>query len=260
MDTAPRRSPLLALGAVLMAFSLVVGLVLVGSLVSRFSHVITNTFLATPLTAPVDTSVYLTQGEWAIYVADGGVPVGANVQAALVTRSNAAAAAALLTGLTTFDVAVTGPDGRQVVLHDATSGSNQQITRGSNSFTAQLKFMAPSAGSYRVVIAGNDGTAFIFAPTFAGIVSMFPGGRIAGVLGCGLLFVFGLLLLIIGAVRGRRPAVATAAPQALQWPVDPIAPASQGPVQLPPAGWYPDPTRSATWRYWDGQVWTAHTG
>lgn len=27
---------------------------------------------------------------------------------------------------------------------------------------------------------------------------------------------------------------------------------------LPPSGWYPDPERPRTWRYWDGRQWTAH--
>ncbi len=29
--------------------------------------------------------------------------------------------------------------------------------------------------------------------------------------------------------------------------------------QLPPAGWYPDPTSSSAQRYWDGQAWTRDT-
>lgn len=29
--------------------------------------------------------------------------------------------------------------------------------------------------------------------------------------------------------------------------------------QLPPAGWYPDPTSSSTQRYWNGQAWTRDT-
>ena len=29
--------------------------------------------------------------------------------------------------------------------------------------------------------------------------------------------------------------------------------------QEPPAGWYPDPWKAATQRYWDGKAWTGHT-
>ena len=28
---------------------------------------------------------------------------------------------------------------------------------------------------------------------------------------------------------------------------------------MPVAGWYPDPDRQATWRYWDGAMWTHHS-
>ncbi|MUH43378.1 MAG: DUF4236 domain-containing protein [Actinobacteria bacterium] len=33
----------------------------------------------------------------------------------------------------------------------------------------------------------------------------------------------------------------------------------QPPPPSAPASWYPDPQGVATWRWWDGQVWTQHT-
>lgn len=43
-------------------------------------------------------------------------------------------------------------------------------------------------------------------------------------------------------------------------PGEPIPPhvAPQAPPAMPGPGWYPDPTRPATWRYWDGAHWTHH--
>jgi uncharacterized protein len=34
----------------------------------------------------------------------------------------------------------------------------------------------------------------------------------------------------------------------------------QADAVVTPAGWYPDPTRAALWRWWDGQQWTAYVG
>lgn len=54
-------------------------------------------------------------------------------------------------------------------------------------------------------------------------------------------FVAGLVLLVVRGVR-QRGAVAAATP-----------------AVVPKAGWYPDPTREAAWRWWDGRAWTGWT-
>jgi hypothetical protein len=75
-----------------------------------------------------------------------------------------------------------------------------------------------------------------------------------------LLAVIGLVLLIVGLVRGRRPAVApspASAPGSLAPP--PAAPsvAVQAPAPAAtPQGWYGDPKGEARLRWWDGQQWT----
>ncbi|MFY2786609.1 MULTISPECIES: DUF4429 domain-containing protein [Nocardiaceae] len=43
----------------------------------------------------------------------------------------------------------------------------------------------------------------------------------------------------------------------------PSPPATSNPIPPPPphvpAGWYPNPDRNGSLRYWDGQMWTTHT-
>lgn len=39
----------------------------------------------------------------------------------------------------------------------------------------------------------------------------------------------------------------------------PVPPSPPVPA-LPPAGWFPDPTGQATYRWWDGREWTPHVG
>ena len=53
----------------------------------------------------------------------------------------------------------------------------------------------------------------------------------------GLLFLVGVVLLIVGLVRSRKPRTV-----------------------VTPAGWYQDPHAQGAWRWWDGNAWTDRTG
>lgn len=312
METGRTRRPLVPIGILMMVVGVVAGTVLAVVVANKAAPAFEAAFIRTPLTAPVQTTVPLLPGEWAIYVAEGSG--GGITQAAAWSSSPHM--------LTTSDISVTAPDGRQVVIHDWTSNTQDTITRNGDSYVSELFFTAPVSGDYKVVVAGNDGTRLIVAPVLSDILRYISVGGVVGTLASGLLFVLGLVLLITGLVTGRRqptpalaatwpaPAQPTAWPpqQQTAWappqqatqqqgpqppesgqppqygqpaqavapapapaqpaqpdgppPEQPVVPAPAPPpaAVLPPAGWYPDPMRQATWRYWDGQAWTSHTG
>ena len=62
-----------------------------------------------------------------------------------------------------------------------------------------------------------------------------PAMAVLSVTILGIPFLIGGLVLAVAALRTRR-------------------------ASPPPAGWYPDPSAAATWRYWDGSVWTGYEG
>lgn len=277
METGRTRRPLVPIGILMMVVGVIAGAVLAAVVVHQAAPAIDAAFIRAPLTAPVQTTVPLVPGEWAVYVSQGGG--GGGITQAADWSSSAPM-------ITTFDISVTAPDGRQVVIHDWTSNTQDTITRNGDSYTSELYFTAPVSGDYKVSVAGNDGTLLLIAPVLSDILRYISVGAIVGTLASVLIFVGGLVLLITGLVSGRRkpaPAFGSAwlapeqptawpPPQATPWappqqpgwpppdqPAVPVPAPAPAPA-LPPAGWYPDPMRQATWRYWDGQAWTSHTG
>jgi hypothetical protein len=135
--------------------------------------------------------------------------------------------------------------GRPVVLEPyATSFT---YTSGRRSGRAMQTFIAERPGRYRVATSG---------PPAAGLnVAVGPplGEKVATTVsrafaGFGLLFggpiVGGAVMLITGIRRHR-----------FDHRTEPDA----TPVS-PQPGWYADPSGQASWRWWDGQRWTEHTG
>lgn len=151
----------------------------------------------------------------------------------------------------------------------------ETVDRGNGTFTGAARFTVVDPGVHSIKVLGN-GQQIIVAPSIAGSF----GSALAwlGLVGIGALVAFiGLVLLIVGLVRGRRPAGAAvaaggaAAPVADPWnapgavaapapalpPVapPPVAPPVATPAAAPP-GWFPDPKGEARLRWWDGGQWT----
>jgi len=266
MAAGERRNTTAIVGVVLMVASFFAAAMLIATFQTDFFRAINDAFLSKPLTAPIDTTVSLYPGEWAVYVQDGsagGPTGGTGVQAAQLTGVSLISSAARPDNLGVNEVAITAPDGHQLVLRDGTTNSQERITRGPNSYLAELKFDVQSGGAYHFVVAGNDGTLMFLAPTFSGVAGLIPFGHIVGIGFSALAFLVGLIVLIVGLVRHSQNRPAAVPLAAYQVPVpQPVSVPQPVPMAtvLPPAGWYPDPMRTATWRYWDGQAWTAHTG
>lgn len=156
--------------------------------------------------------------------------------------------------LTPADVVVTAPDGSRLPMR--IPGSDETLTRGSQIFTAAVRFTVTTAGSYDIRIrrpgagAGSlatDGDQAIVAKSFGSVARSAVRWVVVIVLG-GMLGLAAIVLFIIAFVRGRRQ----------HSPV--VAPAYAAAPTAPPAGWYPDPSGQSAHRWWDGTRWTDHVG
>jgi hypothetical protein len=160
------------------------------------------------------------------------------------------------------DVTVTGP-GKPVEVTDP-GNVTQTFTSGSKTFAGVAQFEASASGTYQIRISTEDAEVLVapafstFARSLAWVLLIALGG---------LLVLVGLITLIVGIVQrssSKRvvpavpgysaPGTAPVSYGSPTYPpqVAPVAPA------LPPAGWYPDPTRPGGQRYWDGTGWTGH--
>lgn len=176
------------------------------------------------------------------------------------------------------DITVVGEQGFSVPI-SGTGGVTSTFESGSDSFTAVAQFVAPTTGQYVVQVA-TEGTTIVVGPSLGDLVGVGVWGIVVAV--AGMAGFVGLVLLIIGLVlRATGPRVAAASPYAAtsaqaygavpsdgggifegeQRPeaqAQPVQPAPAPQPVLPPAGWYPDPSRPGGQRYWDGARWTEH--
>lgn len=176
------------------------------------------------------------------------------------------------------DITVVGQEGFSVPISD-TGGVTSTFESGGDSFTAVATFVAPTTGQYVVQVA-TEGTTIVVGPSLGDLVGVGIWGIVVAV--AGMVGFVGLVLLIIGLVlRATGPRAAQATPYAAtsaqaygavpsdgggifegeQRPevqAQPVQPAAAPQPVLPPAGWYPDPSRPGGQRYWDGARWTEH--
>lgn len=128
----------------------------------------------------------------------------------------------------------------------------ETIDRNGGSFAGVARFTIDEPGLHRITVLG-DGRQVFVAPSITG--SILSALAWLGLIGVGLLAAaLGLVLFIVGFVRGRRPEVAARV-------AGEVAPPFATPVNTPegaPEGWFADPKGEARLRWWDGQQWTEH--
>ena len=134
-------------------------------------------------------------------------------------------------------VDVVGPDGAPLPT-EFLSGASETITQGNAVYTGVLEFEVATPGSHQIVVRGEGRQVLVsrsLGDSFRGLLPFVGVAAIGGVL-----FLGGLALLIVGAVRSGRKA-------------------TPAPSPTPSPGWYADPGGGERLRYWDGAAWTEHT-
>ncbi len=179
-------------------------------------------------------------------------------------------------------VTVTAPDGSSVSVTDVTDITDTYTNNG-DTFVSVASFTTPSSGIFTTAVDAT-GERFVVGPGLSALTGLAVWGVIIGL--ATILGIIGLIVLIVGLVRRSsskpkpvaygypaagvaQPYVApaqTPQPQIFEQPttVEPVQPyvaptPAPAPAQaMPPAGWYPDPSRPGGQRYWDGGQWTEH--
>lgn len=246
-STPPKaRRPLVWWGLGLLIVGVLLGVVGGALFIGSAGTDVIRAFTAPIRDTPLDVTIDLDEGTYVIYeqtgAGRGNGPFPNNQDRSVTVAPDT--------------VSVLSASGESLPVETTTF--DETIDRNNSTFTGAVRFTVEDSGVHRVLVDGV-GQQVIVAPSIA---SSF-GNALAwlGVVALGaLLAVIGLVLLIVGLVRGRRPAttvVPAAAPASLAPPAaaSPVAVQTTVP-QATPQGWYADPRGEARLRWWDGQQWT----
>jgi hypothetical protein len=238
-----RRRRLAGIGAAVAALALVWVVVFAVRLVTHIGAPMAQSLTSPVQTTPLDRPMTLEHSEYAVYELTGHTSGGGGVtfsERRSVTVSPS-------------QVTVTGPDGAVLQTHGPGFGT-ETLPRGQDIFTAAVYFTAPASGSYRVQVDSGSAQVVIARSMSSGLSGARPD--LVAVTGGSVTLLIGVVLLIVGLVRGRsRRAVAMPAGAPVAAPGQAGRAVSVPDAMAAPPGWYADPENPQQWRFWDGRAW-----
>ena len=234
-----RGRRLIVAGVVVAVAALIVGAtsgVVVGLSVGRpLSEALTSPSRPTP----VDEQVSLKAGRYTVFELVGQ----RSTRGPLTTTRTTAPT------VTPDAIDVTGPDGVRITASGFTSGS-ESMTRDEDVYAGVARFVVAEPGQHHVRIDSPAGQRVVIAPSFGSGLGAALTWVVTGIASL-LALVAGVVLIVVGMVRRRRPPALAAqvAPSPGQYPFHHSG---------PPPGWYRAPDAAGRERYWDGRAWTDH--
>ena len=204
-------------------------------------------FVASSVSSPGTVELHLTPGRYEIMEKVGDTASFGSLSTSTIGPVR----------ITPNDVTVSNAAGGTVSVEPSTLSFD--FTRGTSRYRTAVQFQVVSEGDYEITVA-TPGSRFLVTPEVGSVVRHAAPWLFLLTIG-GVVAVVGLVLLIVGLVRGRRSG-ATPVPASPTVAVASVpAPAANVPApaaSVAAAGWYADPGGSGRWRWWDGQRWTDH--